>query len=52
MAAINVVMESLERKLMIGILDHQDIRNLGDNLFMYFGIAKIEPLMSGSQLSA
>jgi hypothetical protein len=51
-AAIGVVVEILERKLMIGVLGHWDIRNLGDNLFMYFGIAKLESLMSGSQLSA
>jgi hypothetical protein len=33
-------------------LGHRDIGNPGDNLFMYFGIAKLETPMSGSQLSA
>jgi hypothetical protein len=51
-AAIGVVMESPDMKLMIGVLGHRDIRNSGDNLFMYFGIVKLETPMIGSQLSA
>jgi hypothetical protein len=51
MAAIGAIVESLDRKLMIDVLGHRDIGNPGDNLFMYFGIAKLETPMSGSQLS-
>ena len=52
MVAIDAVVESPDRKLMIGVLGHRDIGNPGDNLFMYFGIVKLETPMSGSQLSA